>query len=85
VSRLGGLLSPLPDLRRSAVLKGFLGGNRVWMAVGVMLWIPVVLRKSFGRSVETLSTEVLRPGQALRIEAIRAPTKAERRAARRVR
>jgi hypothetical protein len=85
VGRLGGLLSPLPDLRRSAVLKGFVGGNRGWMAIGIMLWIPVLFRKSFGRSVETLSTEVLRPGQAVRIEAIRAPTKADRRAARRAR
>ncbi|HZX54240.1 MAG TPA: hypothetical protein VFE86_06150 [Ilumatobacteraceae bacterium] len=85
VSRLGGYLSPLPDLRRSAVLKGFLGGNRGWMAIGLILWIPVVVRKSFGRTAETLSTEVLKPGQALRIEAIRTPTKAERRAARRAR
>jgi hypothetical protein len=43
------------------------------------------MRKVFGRTVQIVSTDVIKPGQALRIEAIRPPTKAERRAARRAR
>jgi len=55
------------------------------MAIGALVWGPVLMRKAFGRTVEIVSTEVIKPGQAVRIEAIRTPTKAERRAARRAR
>jgi len=55
------------------------------MAVGLLVWGPYLVRRAFGRSVEIVSTEVLKPGQAVRIEAIRPPTKADRRAARRAR
>jgi len=79
------LISPAALLRRKAAIKGFLGGNRAWMALGVLVWAPVLMRKTFGRNVELVSTEVLKPGQVVRIEAIRAPSKAERRAARRAR
>jgi len=79
------VLSPTATLRRRALVKGFLGGNKTWMAVGALVWTPVLMRKVFGRNVEILSTEVLKPGQAVRIEAIRPPTKGERRATRRAR
>ena len=77
--------SPAANLRRQAITKGLLGGNKRWMALGALVWTAHLLRKVFGRDVEILSTERLRPGQAVRIEAIRAPTKIERRAARRAR
>jgi hypothetical protein len=79
------VLSPTATLRRRALVKGFLGGNKTWMAVGALVWTPVLMRKVFGRNVEILSTEILEPGQAVRIEAIRPPTKGERRATRRAR
>jgi len=85
VPRAPGLFSPWPGLRRDAIIKGLLGGNRGWMAIGALVWGPVLMRKAFGRTVEIVSTEVIKPGQAVRIEAIRTPTKAERRAARRAR
>jgi len=85
VARGPGLFSPWPVLRRDAIVKGLVGGNRLWMALGALVWGPVLMRKVFGRNVEIVSMDVLKPGQALRIEALRAPTKAERRAARRAR
>jgi hypothetical protein len=85
VARGPGLFSPWPVLRRDAIVKGFVGGNRGWMAIGALVWGPLLMRKVFGRTVQIVSTDVIKPGQALRIEAIRPPTKAERRAARRAR
>jgi hypothetical protein len=85
VARGPGLFSPWPVLRRDAIVKGFVRGNRGWMAIGVLVWGPVLMRKYFGRTVQIVSRDVLKPGQALRIEAISPPTKAERRAARRAR
>ena len=41
-----------------------------------------MVRKALGRSVEIVTTEVLKPGQAVRIEAIRPPSKGERRSRR---
>ena len=79
------LISPAARLRHNAITKGLLGGNRGWMAIGVVVWGPPLLRKAFGRNVEIVSTETLKPGQAVRIEAIRPLTKGERRAARRAR
>jgi len=76
------LISPAARLRHNSIVKGFLGGDRRWMAVAILTWGPFLLRKAFGRSVEIVSTEVLKPGQAVRIEAIRPPSKAERKAAR---
>ena len=78
-------LSPTYTLRRNAVYKGFLGGNRRWILVGVALYGPRLMKKSFGRSAQFLSLEKLQPGQAVRIEAIPPMTRSERRAARRAR
>ena len=72
-------------LRRNALYKGFLGGSRGWIAVGVALYGPRLMKKTFGRSAQFLSLEKLEPGQAVRIEAIPPMSRSERRAARRVR
>ena len=79
MARRPRLLSPTVALRRGALYKGLIGGNRGWMAIGVVVWGPRLMRKLLGR------TEVLRPGQALRLEAIAPPTRDDRRAARRAR
>jgi hypothetical protein len=55
------------------------------MAVGVAVWGPRLMKKALGRTEQVVATERLEPGQAIRIEAIKAPTRSERRAARRVR
>ena len=63
--------------------KGLLGGSRGWMAVGVVVWGPRLMKKALGKNEQIVATEVLRPGQALQLTAISPPTRAERRAARR--
>ena len=53
------------------------------MAVGAVVWGGRFIRKAFGRTEKVVATEVLRPGQVLRLEAIAPPTRGERRATRR--
>jgi len=53
------------------------------MAVGAVVWGARFVRKAFGRSEKVVATEVLRPGQVLRLEAIAPLSRGERRAARR--
>jgi hypothetical protein len=53
------------------------------MAVGAVVWGARLVRKAFGRSEKVVATEVLRPGQVLRLEAIAPLSRSERRAARR--
>jgi hypothetical protein len=79
------MLSPTAALRRNALYKGLLGGRRGWMAVGAVVWAPRLMKKALGRTEEVVATERLEPGQAIRIEAIRQPSRNERRAARRAR
>jgi hypothetical protein len=78
-------LSPLAALRRNAITKGVLGGQRGWMAVGAVVWGLRLLRKLLGRTEEVVATEKLEPGQVLCLTAIAPPSRAERRAARRAR
>jgi hypothetical protein len=72
-------------LRRDSVYKGVLGGSRGWLAVGALVWGPRLVKKALGRNVQVVATERLEPGQALRIEANKPPSRDERRAARRAR
>jgi hypothetical protein len=85
VARRPRLLSPTASLRRNALYKGLLGGRRGWMAVGAVVWGPRLMKKALGRTEQVVATETLEPGQALRIEAIKQPSRDERRAARRAR
>ncbi len=79
------LLSPTVALRRNALYKGLLGGQRGWLAIGAVVWAPRLLKKALGRTEQVVATERLEPGQVLRIEAIKPPTRAEDRARRRAR
>jgi hypothetical protein len=83
VARRPGLLSPVAALRRNGLYKGLLGGSRGWMAVGAVVWAPRLMKKLLGRNEQIVATEVLKPGQAIRLEAIAPPTRRDRRAARR--
>jgi hypothetical protein len=85
VPRRPGLLSPSAFLRRSALYKGLFGGSRGWLAVGALLWGPRILRRAFGRSEEVLTVEKLKPGQFIRIDTVKPPTRSQRNAARRAR
>jgi hypothetical protein len=83
MARRTSALSPFAALRRNALYKGLLGGHRGWMAVGAVVWGGRFVRKAFGRTEKVVATEVLQPGQVLRLEAIAPPTRGERRASRR--
>lgn len=75
--------SPTAALRRNALYKGLFGGSRGWLAVGVFVWGPRLMKRALGRTEKVVATEVLKPGQALYIEAIPQETREQRRALRR--
>ncbi|MDP2291947.1 MAG: hypothetical protein Q8M22_12215 [Actinomycetota bacterium] len=85
MARRTRLLSPTALLRRSALYKGLLGGSRGWMAVGVILWGPRLLKRVAGKQEQIVAVEKLKPGQFVRIEAIGPLTRAERKAIKRAR
>ncbi|MEQ1872377.1 MAG: hypothetical protein ABL953_01515 [Ilumatobacteraceae bacterium] len=53
------------------------------MAVGVLVWMPRVLKRLSGRHEELIATERLRPGQTIQLTAVGPPTRSERKAAKR--
>jgi hypothetical protein len=53
------------------------------MVVGVFVYAPRLLRRLGGRTEQVVAIERLLPGEFVRIEALRAPTRAERNAAER--
>lgn len=63
--------------------KGFFGGSRGWMAVGVVLWGPRLAQKYFGKHEEFVAVEKLTAGQFVRVESIAAPTRKQRKAIKR--
>ena len=74
-------LSPLAYLKRNALRRGVLGGSPAWVMVGIVLWAPRLMRRLFGRTEELVSTEKLRPGQFVRVEALPTPSRSQRKAA----
>ncbi len=81
--RRPSLLSPTAYVRRRAIYDGLLGGQRGWLAVGRVLWGARLLRNAVGRSEQVVATEVLRPGETVTVVAIKAPSRSERKAAKR--
>jgi hypothetical protein len=53
------------------------------MVIGVFVYAPRVMRRLAGRNEEVIATERLLPGQFVRIEALRPPSRAQRKAAKR--
>lgn len=64
-------VSPFVLLRRRALQRGVLGGNRLWTAVAVVVWGTRLLRRVIGRHEVVVARDVLKPGQALTVRAIR--------------
>jgi hypothetical protein len=56
--------------RRAAIRRGLLGGSRGWQAFGVAYFGLRFMRKAFGKNVEIVSIDELKPGQAMSIAAI---------------
>jgi hypothetical protein len=73
--------SPTAFLRQQGIYRGLLGGSRGWLVTGGIFWGLRFLRKSLGKNEEVAATEILKPGQAVTIIAIKPPTRAERKAA----
>jgi len=48
-----------------------------------VLWGPKLLKRLFGKTEEVIATEKLVAGQFVRLEALRPPTRRQRKAARR--
>jgi hypothetical protein len=74
------LFSPTAELRRNAISKGLMRGNRAWLAIGAVVWGARLLRKSTGKSAETLAVMSLKPGEGLRIRTMEPHSEAERKA-----
>lgn len=75
-------LSPIAIVRRNGLYKGLLGGQRGWLIAGSVVFVFGRLRRFFGKQPELVATEVLKPGQAIRLEAIKPLTRRERKALR---
>ena len=73
-------LSVFARIRRRALTKGVIGGDRRWLVVGGVFWGIRIVRVVLGRQSRVVAVEVLKPGQAIRLESIPAPTRAERKA-----
>jgi hypothetical protein len=76
------LLKPSVLLRRNALYRGLLGGSRGWMAVGAVMFGTRLLRRIAGKHDEVLAVDKLKPGQAIRVDAIPPASRRGRRAAR---
>jgi len=46
------LFNPFYVLRRNALFRGLMGGNKQWLIIGAFVWAPVFLRKTFGKRPE---------------------------------
>jgi hypothetical protein len=80
-----GYVSPWAYARRAAVYKGFIRGRRGWLVVGLVLWTPRIVKRVLGRHPELVATEVLQPGQFVRLESIPPLSRRERKALKRAR
>ncbi len=74
------VFAPATYLRRNAVRKGLLGGNKSWMVLMVFLYAPRLTRRAFGRQEVLVAREKLDRGQSIRVEALPQLNKADRKA-----
>jgi hypothetical protein len=77
------LLSPVAYARRNGLYKGLLGGDRRWLAIGGALFLLRGARRTLGRTEQVVTVEKMEPGQWMSLRTIPAPTRRERKAARR--
>ncbi len=77
------VLSPWVYARRAGVYRGLLGGSRMWMVIGGIVWSGRIFRRLFGRSETLAAREVLAPGQFVTIRTIQPPSRRSRKAGRR--
>ena len=63
-----GLLS---YLRTRSLRDGLVKGRRGWFAVGVVVWTLRLIRRLGQRRPQSISTEVLQPGESISITSLR--------------
>lgn len=80
--RRPSVLSPFAYVRRAGIYRGVLGGSRGWLIVGGTAFALGRIRRLLGKNPEIVTIEELKPGHPIRLEAIRPPTRRQRRAAR---
>jgi len=83
LARRSSLFAHSAVLRQRSLQRGLFGGHKGWMAVGVLVWAPRVLKRLGGRQQELIATERLLPGQSIQLTAITPPTRREMKAAKR--
>lgn len=81
MARRSRLLSPSTFLRNGAIYKGFLGPSRGWKIVGAFIFGRRFLKRLFGKTEETLTVETLKGGQFIRIDAVKPPSRRQRKKA----
>jgi hypothetical protein len=70
-------------LRRNGLYKGLLGGSRGWLTIFGLLSAQKFIGKYVGRDEQKLTLDMLKPGQSMTITAIPAPTRKQRKGAKR--
>lgn len=65
------VVSLLSYLRTRSLREGLVKGRRGWFAVGAVVWTLRGLRRLGQRRPQTISTEVLAPGETLQVSSRR--------------
>lgn len=66
---LRSAISPSSYIRKQAIVRGVMGGSRTWLILGGTFWGVRILRQVMN-SDRLIATEILKPGQAIQIEAL---------------
>jgi hypothetical protein len=66
------VISLLRKLSRVGFRKGMGGGNRVWLAVGILTWFAA-RSKEKGKEPPALYREVLKPGESIAVRVLEPP------------
>ena len=66
------MIGLLRRLSRLGFRKGMGGGNRVWLALGILTWFAARTREK-GKEPPPLYREVFKPGEAISIRVLEPP------------
>ena len=66
------MIALLRKLSRLGFRKGMGGGNRVWLALGILTWFAA-RSKEKGKEPPPLYREVLRPGESIAVRVLEPP------------
>jgi hypothetical protein len=83
IARSGRYRSPGRFLRYQVATRGLYGDSRGWRTMWYVVTAAGLLRRTFGKHPEVAAIEVLKPDQMVSISTIPAPTRKQRRAAKR--